>query len=71
VADKPGGLAGILQAIEKAGINLEYMYGFTLKEQGKGLLAFRFDDPDRGIAALQKAGIQPVKGEALFERLEK
>src|SRR5208337_1461103 len=43
VADEPGGLARILITLERAGVNVEYMYGFTLKEQGKGLLAFRFD----------------------------
>ena len=46
------------------------MYGFTLKSEGKGLLAFRFDDPDGAIAALQKEGINPVRSVDLFKRLE-
>lgn len=71
VADKPGGLAAILTTLEKASVNLEYMYGFTLKEEGRGLLAFRFDDPDTAIAALQKKGISPVHSAELFQRLEK
>ena len=71
VADKPGGLADILATVEKARVNLEYMYGFTLKSEGKGLLAFRFDDPDTAIAALQKQGICPVQSDELFQRLEK
>jgi len=70
VADEPGGLASILVTLEKAGVNVEYMYGFTLKREGKGLLAFRFDDPDRAIAALQKAGINPVRSVDLFKRME-
>ena len=70
VADKPGGLADILSAVEKARVNLEYMYGFTLKSEGKGLLAFRFDDPDTAIAALQKEGINPVGSVELFKRLD-
>ena len=70
VADKPGGLADILVTVEKARVNLEYMYGFTLKTEGKGVLAFRFDDPDRAIAALQKKGINPVRSVDLFKRLE-
>ena len=36
VADRPGGLAEILVALEEAGINLEYMYAFTLKRESKG-----------------------------------
>ena len=70
VADEPGGLARILTTIEKARVNLEYMYGFTLKQEGKGLLAFRFDDPDRAIEALQKKGLRPVQSVELFKRLE-
>jgi hypothetical protein len=70
VADEPGGLAEILVTLEKARVNLEYMYGFTLKKEGKGVLAFRFDDPDRAIASLQKRGISPVRSVDLFKRLE-
>jgi hypothetical protein len=70
VADEPGGLAAILATLEKAAVNLEYMYGFTLKSEGKGVLAFRFDDPDRAIAALQEKGINPVRPVELFKRLE-
>ena len=69
VPDKPGELADILVALEKARVNLEYMYGFTLKAEGEGLLAFRFDDPDRAIAALQKQGINPIRNVDLFQRL--
>jgi hypothetical protein len=70
VADRPGGLSGILDALESAHVNLEYMYGFTMKREGKGVLAFRFDDPDRAISALRKKGINPVESVDLFERLE-
>ena len=70
VADEPGGLARILVVLEKAKVNLEYMYGFTLKHEGKGLLAFRFDDPDRAVVALQKKGLNPVASVELFRRLE-
>jgi hypothetical protein len=70
VADEPGGLANILVTLEKARVNLEYMYGFTLRKEGKGVLAFRFDDPDGAIAALQKKGVNPVSSVELFKRLE-
>ncbi len=70
VADEPGGLADILVTLEKARVNVEYMYGFTLRKEGKGVLAFRFDDPDSAIAALRKKGINPVSRVDLFKRLE-
>ena len=54
----------------KTHLNLERVYGFTLRQEGKGVLAFRFDDPDRAIAALRKKGINLVSSVDLFERLE-
>ena len=70
VADRPGGLAGVLEALEEAGINLEYMYAFTLKRGRKGVLLFRFDDPDKAIGVLQKNKINVVGSAELFKRLE-
>ena len=70
VADEPGGLARVLAVLEKAGVNVEYMYGFTLKHEGKGLLAFRFDDPDKAVEALAKEGMRAVSPTELFARLE-
>lgn len=70
VSDRPGGLAEILGVLEKAGINLEYMYAFTLKRESKGMLVFRFDDPDTAIKVLQKKGINVVNSAEVFTRLE-
>ena len=69
VPDRPGGLGDILKTLEKARVNVEYMYGFTLKKESKGLLAFRFDDPDRAIEALKKKGINTVASVELFKRV--
>ncbi len=66
VSDEPGGLAAILSALEKTQVNLEYMYGFTQRREGKGLLLFRFDDPDHAIKALQKKSINPIRSVELF-----
>jgi hypothetical protein len=66
VENEPGGLANILSVLEQAKVNLEYMYGFTLPREGKGLLAFRFDNPDSAITALQKNGLNPVTRVDLF-----
>jgi hypothetical protein len=69
VEDKPGGLGDILGVIEKAGINVEYMYAFTLKKEDKGVLVFRFDDPDRALLALQKSKIAVINDVELFKRV--
>jgi hypothetical protein len=70
VADRPGGLAEILTVLEGAGINLEYMYAFTLKRDSRGLLLFRFDDPDKAIGVLQMKNINVVGSAELFQLLE-
>ena len=70
VADRPGGLAEILGVVEKCGINVEYMYAFTVKREGKGLLVFRFDDPDRAAEALKKKGVNLVGSGDLMERVK-
>ncbi len=67
VANEPGGLAKVLEALEKTPVNVEYMYGFTLRREGKGLLAFRFNDPDGAIEILRKKGINPVRSVELFK----
>lgn len=69
VSDQPGGLATILAVVEKAGVNLEYMYGFTLQEGRRSLLVFRFDDPDKAAAALARKGLNPLAEVELFKRM--
>jgi hypothetical protein len=70
VPDRPGGLVEILTALEQAKINVEYMYAFTLKNENRGVLVFRFDDPDKAIALLQKKTINVLDSVELYERLE-
>jgi hypothetical protein len=70
VADEPGGLARVLAALDKTPVNVEYMYGFTLRREAKGLLAFRFSDPDAAIEALRIKGINPVRSVELFKGAE-
>lgn len=69
VPDRPGGLAGLLEIIERASINVEYMYAFTDKQEGKGLLAFRFNDPAAAAKALQSQHVNVVGTVELFKRL--
>ena len=70
VADRPGGLAEILGVLEKAGINVAFMYAFTEKRQGRAVLVFRFDDPDGAIRVLQQQGINVVGSGELLKGLE-
>jgi hypothetical protein len=69
VADKPGGLADMLDSLEQARLNIEYMYAFTFRSQDKAVLVFRFENPDAAIAALAKSGINVVGSVELFQRI--
>ena len=66
VADRPGGMAELLDAIGAAGVNIEYMYAFTFHHGQEAVLVFRFDDPDRAITALHAAGRNVLTAVALF-----
>lgn len=68
VQDQPGGLAGLLEIIEKAGINIEYMYAFTFGRGDRAILIFRFENPDEAVAKLQAAGVGVVDDITLYSR---
>ena len=68
VADKPGGMAELLDAINKAGVNIEYMYAFTSKHGSEAVLVFRFDNPDKAIEALTASGRNVLDAPALFAK---
>jgi hypothetical protein len=66
VSDRPGGLAKILNVMKDNGINVEYMYAFVQKSGGNAIIIFRFDELDKAIETLQKAGIRILKGEDVY-----
>jgi hypothetical protein len=70
VPDRAGGLSELLEALDGSDVNIEYMYAFTFGRQGKAVLIFRFDDPDRAIRMLQTAGINVVESVEVYNRIE-
>ncbi|PKL51901.1 MAG: amino acid-binding protein [Nitrospira bacterium HGW-Nitrospira-1] len=66
VFDRPGGLADILNIIKNNGINVEYMYAFVRKNSGNAIIIFRFDELEKAIETLQKAGVRILKGEEVY-----
>jgi hypothetical protein len=69
VPDAPGGLAALLEIVERARVNVEYVYAFTAKQDAKGLMLFRFNNPDAAIRALQADKVNIVGTVELFQRL--
>jgi hypothetical protein len=76
VKHQPGGLADILDVLDEAGLNIEYMYGFFRNpanhqaESGNfgenAVIVFRFDNPDQAIEKLQGKGIKIIGKKELF-----
>ncbi len=70
VPDRPGGLAGVLEAFEKAGLGIEYMYPYGERERGAShaTLIFRLEEPDRAARLLGEQGVRLVGAAELFGR---
>ena len=66
IPDRPRGLADILDVLGTAGINVEYMYAFVEPRAGSAVVIFRFDEAEKAIATLQKAGISILPGEKVY-----
>ena len=66
VPDQPGGLCNILQVLDEAQINVEYMYAFVERNAGNAVIIFRFDDVDNAITQLQGKGVSILSGEKLY-----
>ncbi len=56
IKDQPGELGKFLTVLEKAGLNVEYMYAFVQKSGEHAVVIFRFDDLDRAIDVIQGVG---------------
>ncbi len=67
VPDTPGGLAGVLGALDQAGVNVEYMYAFVEKATDKAVVIFRFEDLDAALKVLAKAGISVLTAETVYK----
>lgn len=61
VPDRPGGLAEILEVLDAADVNIEYIYAFSQSSRDQAVLVFRFTDTDAAIEALQRAGINILR----------
>ncbi len=46
------------------------MYAFTFGREGRAVLIFRFDQPDRAIACLQGAGINVLASAEVYNGIE-
>lgn len=67
VADRPGGLADILQSLQEAGVNIEYLYAFVQKTPSAALVVLRVEQLDEAVKALQESGIHILSEEEVYK----
>ena len=66
VSDEPGGLSRILDIVDRAALNIEYMYAFTERRGSKAALVFRFEDPDKAEQILKSTDVNVLRDLELF-----
>ncbi len=57
IDDRSGGLANVLSVLTKGGLNIEYMYAFLTKTEGKALMVLKSDNEEEAMTLLEKAGV--------------
>ena len=66
VSDQPGGLHHILRILQKANVNVEYMYAFVQQSGANAVLIFRFDNLGEALRILKDNKVQVIEGERLY-----
>ena len=61
IEDTPGSLYNALDVFARMDLNIEYMYAFTEKRDGKAVMIFRFEDIEAAKKALQDKGYNIVR----------
>lgn len=65
VEDRPGGLSRIMEVLDEAGLNVEYMYAYVAKALKNAVVICKIDERDKALAVLDRAGIPTVSAENL------
>lgn len=65
IPDAPGGLDSVLQLVSRRGVNVEYMYAFVPRRDGRAIMIFRFDRVDDAIGMLMTNGFKVIPGQDL------
>jgi len=66
MSDEPGGLAGVMEILEKRQVNIEYLYAFVGSAYEDALVIFRVENIDDAIKVLQEKGVNILKGEEIY-----
>ncbi len=67
VTDEPGGLAQILQLLDRAGVNIEYLYAFVQKASNDALVVFRVEKLEEAVMVLQENGVRVMTDSDVYQ----
>ncbi|ACL03400.1 MULTISPECIES: ACT domain-containing protein [Desulfatibacillum] len=65
VMDQPGGLLAVLDLLNGAGVNIEYMYAYANPPGGNAVMIFRFDRMEDAIELLKNNNMRILEAEEL------
>ena len=60
IGDAPGKLTAALGVLDKAGINMEYLYAFMTRTEKHDYVVFRVEDDEAAESALEAAGFHLI-----------
>ena len=65
IDDRAGGLAKMLKSVTDSGVNVEYMYAFLGRREGKALMVLKADDEAKAEQALVASGMELASPDVL------
>ena len=63
IGDQPGRLSAALSVLDKAGINMEYLYAFMARTEKHAYVVLRVEDDEIAESALKSAGFHIITHE--------
>lgn len=66
IDDRPGAFAKAVRILADAGLDMEYMYAFISRDQGKAFVIIRTNNAQKASEILHENGIELLTPEALY-----
>lgn len=66
IPDVPGGFAAAMKALADADIDVEYMYAFISRDQGRACVILRVGDNEGALGALKGGNIELLEESAIY-----
>ena len=67
IGDKPGALTAALNVLDKANINVEYLYAFMARTEKHAYVVLRVEDNKTAESALENAGLHLITNADIYK----